>query len=39
MKPWNDASGDTLRKWLDVDKEQFYDPDIISLLPMDFYYP
>ena len=21
------------------DGEQFYDPDLISLLPMDFYYP
>ncbi len=39
MKPWDDASGDTLRGWLGVTKEQFYDPNIIALLPMDFYYP
>ena len=37
--PWNDASGDTLRRWLGVDRDTFYNPDIISLIPMDFYYP
>ena len=39
MKPWNDASGILLRKWLGVTDEVFYDPDIIALIPMDFYYP
>ncbi len=39
MKPWNDVSGVLLRKWLGVTDEQFYDPDIIALIPMDFYYP
>lgn len=39
MKPWNDASGVLLRKWLGVSDEQFYDPDTITLIPMDFYYP
>lgn len=39
MKPWNDASGVLLRKWLGVSDEQFYDPDLIALIPMDFYYP
>ncbi len=39
MKPWNDQSGILLRKWLGVSDEQFYNPDIISLIPMDFYYP
>ncbi len=24
--PWNDPSGDQLRKWLNVTKEQFYNP-------------
>lgn len=38
-KPWNDASGILLRKWLGVTEEQFYDPDIVALIPMDFYYP
>lgn len=37
--PWNDASGDTLRKWLGVDRDTFYNPDIFALVPMDFYYP
>ena len=37
--PWNDASGVRLRAWLGLDDEQFYDPDVIALLPMDFYYP
>lgn len=37
--PWNDVSGDMLRKWLGVDRETFYNPDIIALVPMDFYYP
>lgn len=37
--PWNDPSGVKLREWMGVTDEQFYDPDLISLLPMDFYYP
>lgn len=39
LKPWNDASGVLLRKWLGVSDEQFYDEDIFALVPMDFYYP
>lgn len=39
MKPWNDVSGILLRKWLDVSDEQFYDPNLFALTPMDFYYP
>jgi uracil-DNA glycosylase len=37
--PWNDASGVKLRAWLGVDGEQFYDPDLFSIIPMDYYYP
>ncbi|WP_344210611.1 uracil-DNA glycosylase family protein [Kribbella sancticallisti] len=37
--PWNDLSGTKLRKWMGVTDAQFYDPDTIALLPMDFYYP
>ncbi|RKV99538.1 MAG: uracil-DNA glycosylase family protein [Candidatus Saccharimonas sp.] len=37
--PWNDASGRTLRQWLGVTDEQFYDPSLFALMPMDFYYP
>jgi len=36
---WDDPSGVTLRSWLGVSEEQFYDPDVFALLPMDFYYP
>ncbi len=39
LKPWNDASGMLLREWLGVTDEQFYNPDIFALVPMDFYYP
>lgn len=38
-KPWNDLSGKLLREWLDMSEEQFYDPDVVALIPMDFYYP
>ena len=38
-KPWNDASGRLLRQWLGVSDEQFYNPDLFALMPMDFYYP
>jgi len=37
--PWNDASGDELRRWLDVSKEQFYDDQLFALVPMGFCYP
>lgn len=37
--PWNDKSGDNLRSWMGVDKEIFYDPDKIALMPMGFCYP
>lgn len=37
--PWDDKSGDNLRKWLGVDKEIFYDDDIFALIPMGFCYP
>ncbi|MEV6237481.1 uracil-DNA glycosylase family protein [Lentzea sp. NPDC051838] len=37
--PWNDVSGVKLRGWLGVTDEQFYDPGLFAILPMDFYYP
>lgn len=37
--PWNDASGDTLREWLGLEREQFYDPRIIAIVPTGFCYP
>ena len=36
---WNDASGATLFEWLGVTAEQFRDPELFALIPMDFYYP
>ncbi|QTQ10999.1 uracil-DNA glycosylase family protein [Treponema parvum] len=38
-KTWNDASGKLLRQWLGVTDEQFYNPDLFAIIPMDFYYP
>jgi uracil-DNA glycosylase len=37
--PWNDASGDTLRAWLGVDREAFYDPHNFAILPAGLCYP
>ncbi|UCS94454.1 uracil-DNA glycosylase family protein [Echinicola marina] len=37
--PWNDKSGDNLRKWLGVERDVFYDADKIALVPMGFCYP
>ncbi|CAG0939067.1 Type-4 uracil-DNA glycosylase [Gammaproteobacteria bacterium] len=37
--PWNDASGDRLRDWLGLTREQFYDPRKIAIVPMGFCYP
>lgn len=37
--PWNDLSGDKLREWLGLTREEFYDDTKIALIPMDFYYP
>jgi uracil-DNA glycosylase len=37
--PWNDASGANLFEWLGVTEEQFRDPELFALIPMDFYYP
>lgn len=36
---WNDPSGDRLRDWMGVTREQFYGSEYIAQLPMDFYYP
>ena len=37
--PWQDKSGDTLRKWLVIDSELFYNPEQVALIPMGFCYP
>ncbi len=38
-KPWSDASGDRLMKWLGVSESEFRDATRIAHMPMDFYYP
>lgn len=37
--PWNDASGRTLRRWMDMNETVFYDPELVSVMPMGFCYP
>jgi len=37
--PFDDASGDRLREWMGVDRDTFYDPERIAILPMGFCYP
>jgi uracil-DNA glycosylase len=37
--PWQDASGQRLRAWLDMGVEEFYDSRHIAILPMDLCYP
>ncbi|HMM65668.1 MAG TPA: uracil-DNA glycosylase family protein [Dokdonella sp.] len=37
--PWNDASGNRLREWLQVDWETFYDPQRVAIIPMGYCYP
>lgn len=36
---WNDPSGDRLREWMGISREDFYSTSAIAHLPMDFYYP
>jgi len=37
--PWDDASGDRLRSWLNLSKDQLYDANRIAMMPMGFCYP
>ena len=37
--PWNDPSGDRLRDWLQLDRDQFYNPASLAIVPMGFCYP
>src|SRR5579864_4012690 len=37
--PWNDASGDRLRDWLELDRAIFYDAARVAIVPMGFCYP
>src|SRR5262245_54808473 len=37
--PWNDPSGDVLRGWLAMDREDFYDAARIAIVPIGLCYP
>jgi len=37
--PWNDPSGDRLRDWMGLSREEFYDEKNIAIVPMGFCYP
>lgn len=37
--PWDDASGQRLREWLQMDVVTFYDPARVAIVPMGFCYP
>jgi uracil-DNA glycosylase len=37
--PWNDPSGDTLREWLQMTREEFYDESRIAIIPAGFCFP
>lgn len=37
--PWDDASGERLRAWMNLEKEIFYDTARIAIMPMGFCYP
>ena len=37
--PWDDPSGERLRKLMEVDKDVFYDESRIAIIPMGYCYP
>ena len=37
--PFTDASGDRLRDWLGVTRDEFYDPRNFAIVPMGFCFP
>lgn len=37
--PWNDASGERLRRWMQMEREAFYDTAQLAIMPMGFCYP
>ena len=36
---FDDPSGDQLRRWMGISREQFYDDSLIAIAPMGFCYP
>jgi uracil-DNA glycosylase len=37
--PFNDASGNRLRDWMGVSREEFYNPALLAIAPMGFCFP
>jgi uracil-DNA glycosylase len=37
--PFDDASGERLRRWMGIDRVMFYDSSVVAILPMGFCYP
>ncbi len=37
--PFNDPSGDRLRRWMGIDRDQFYDTGRVAIVPMGFCFP
>jgi uracil-DNA glycosylase len=37
--PFSDESGDRLREWMGLSVEQFYDDELVAIVPMGFCYP
>ncbi|HCN88087.1 MAG TPA: uracil-DNA glycosylase, partial [Oxalobacteraceae bacterium] len=37
--PWDDPSGERLRKWMGIDAARFYDASQIAIIPMGYCYP
>jgi len=37
--PWDDASGERLREWLNLSRKIFYDEKRVAILPIGFCYP
>lgn len=37
--PFDDASGDRLRLWMGINKDVFYDPQTMAIIPMGFCFP
>lgn len=38
-RPWDDASGERLRSWIGIDRQEFYISKFLSIIPMGFCYP
>jgi len=38
-RPFTDPSGDRLRDWMGITREQFYEPELVAIMPMGFCYP